>query len=163
MGRHKGSRNRQAEPVVVPPVLESGLGEMSKADKAAIFGTVAEPLRVAEVRISRDVYAEGYNHEPEPLGPPAIDAALTEIVQRLATLEHEFEGFKKAVEAGFKSAAQQRLTQILPAERPTPIASAIEQEAYSRENYRRFQARDPEQPQFGGIGEWQAAGRPGLQ
>lgn len=169
------------EPHIEPvtPVLESGLGDLSEADKAAIRGDT--PLAGYKFETEQKYELTSAKYEAvavpprSPGGGPAAgdmthedyplryDVEIDELARRLATLEHQFESFKAAVEAGFKSAASQRLAQVVqPSEHKPIIASAIEQEAYTRENFRRFKANDPTQPQFDGIEAWRTAGRPGV-
>jgi hypothetical protein len=141
--------------------LESGAGNMSAADLAALGGrgfslehgqplAALDDIDVAESELSQDI-------EPRRFQDSEVFAHL---VQRLVTLEGRVSTFESALEAWAKAARAPAKAVTVFAEQGRAIepASQEEQAACSAANFELFRAG---KPQFNGIQEWRDAGRPG--
>ena|GEM_PF-5452219 len=146
-----------AQPAAPAAPMESGLGNLSEADLAAIRGGLpADEILTSGAPASSD---------HAPMGDPAtpseiaiLKAAFEQMVARVVTAEAKVDRIERAME---QWAAEMNNRPAMPvandAPAPTHPASPDEEAAYSAINFQRWKAG---QKQFGGIQEWRKAGSP---
>ncbi len=147
--------------------MDSGLGELSPADLAAIRGGGDEMLTSGAPASEVVPFTPGAAVGPidaapaEEAGEATIPGSkFMEIVTRLVTLEHQVEIMGKALENLAAHASRVVFTPP-PAAAPTiRTASREEESAYFGTNLAR---RQQGMPQFGGIQEWRDAGSPVME
>lgn len=148
------SKNKPAPSPAKPeakPELESGLGEMSAEDRAAIMGSgpILDPAEAPET-VAMEV----------PSGATPEEVALA---PRMATLEAGMAKLEKAMEK-WAAMMNDRPTMLahLAANAPAVVRPATREEeaAYCRWN---FECGNRGDLPFNGIQAWRDAGSPGLE
>lgn len=158
---------KTAEDVIDAAKLESGAGNLSPEDLAAIRGQLPGDVPMGATLLGEPMTAtETMLREREDMAidipaPPQATPEEVSLGARMATLEHEMGKLKAAMEAWAATMNAQLTEQPRHVDSAIPVrpASKAEEAAYCRVNFERLQAR---QPQFGGIQEWRNAGSPGL-
>ena len=137
-------------------VLESGLGEMSAEDRAAILGAAgpvldpAEPPETFAMTATEELARAGITPEI------SLAARVLTLEGQVADLTHGFEAWAKTMNE--RMAASPRAAQDAPV--PVRPASKEEEAAYTRTNYALHQL---DQQQYNGIQDWRDKGSPRLE
>lgn len=150
------AKQQNAKPAPITAPFESGNGNMSDEDKAAIMGTVpasAGPIAdPAEQPEEFDVFA-----------PPATSPAELTLAARVLTLEQNVADLTRGFES-WAATMNQRLAEQprVVANAPVSVrpATAEEQTAYTRTNFALYQQG---LDQHNGIQDWRDKGSPVLE
>jgi hypothetical protein len=143
--------------------LETGLGEMSAEDRAAIMGAVADDVG-ADPSIVEHGPAGGAQmmtatEARDRLNEASAGPEEVSLGARLATLESRLDGIEKAMEHWASGLQQPAAAPAGHPPAPVRRATPDEEAAYCRAN---FEARSTGGTPFDGIQTWRDAGSPGL-